>query len=105
MPLFTSLSNSSAQYFCDSAETLLMSSRVIDWRAIAGGLTGNGCVDQVSSPGTLLWGTGRSSIGNKGFPVTRLKTKTNPIFVTTATAGTERPARRSVINDGCAGKS
>src|SRR5688500_10810162 len=100
MPLFTSWSNSSVQYFCDSAVTLLISSRVIDWRAKAGGLTGTGCVGQVSSPGTLLRGTGRSSIGNKGFPVTRLKTKTNPIFVTTATDGIARPPRRTVINDG-----
>src|SRR6187549_3114026 len=42
--------------------------------AKAGGLVGNGCVGHECSPGTSLCGTGRSSIGQIGSPVTRLNT-------------------------------
>src|SRR5690348_13841661 len=40
-------------------------------RANGGGFTGNGCVGEYHSPGTLPLGTGRSSTPNTGLPVTR----------------------------------
>ena len=42
-----------------------------------GGLVGNGGVGDVFSPGTVVCGTGRSSIGYTGWPVRR-STRTNP---------------------------
>src|SRR3954452_17805737 len=50
------------------------SAAVIFWRAKGGGRVGIGCVGQVFSPGMSLFGTGRSSIGQSGFPFTRSKT-------------------------------
>jgi hypothetical protein len=50
------------------------SSSEIPCRSNAGGLVGNGCVAAVRSPGTSLCGTGRSTIGQIGSPVTRSKT-------------------------------
>ena len=47
----------------------------------ARGLSGNGCVGHVASPGTSLCGTGRSSTPNSGSPVSRLKMKSRLIFV------------------------
>jgi hypothetical protein len=45
----------------------------------AGGRAGNGCVGYGFSPGTLLSvGTGRSSIGRTGLPVTRSNTCVKP---------------------------
>ena len=52
----------------------LISFSFSDCFAKGGGLVGNGCVGQPCSPGTSLAGTGRSSIGQIGSPVTRLKT-------------------------------
>jgi hypothetical protein len=46
------------------------------WWLREGGLTENGWVGHVSSPGTLDFGTGLSSIGKIGFPVFRSKRKT-----------------------------
>jgi len=43
-------------------------------REYAGGLVGKGCVGDVFSPGTSVCGTGRSSIGHTGCPVTRSNT-------------------------------
>ena len=40
--------------------------------AMGGGLTGMGWVGELASSGTLLWGTGRSSIPNTGSPFSRL---------------------------------
>ena len=51
-----------------------MSSAVKVWRANGGATVGKGCVGQDCSPGTSLFGTGRSSIGQIGSPVTRLNT-------------------------------
>src|SRR5688572_21512834 len=39
----------------------------------AGRLRGNGCVGNATSPGTLLRATGRSSTGDAGSPVSRLR--------------------------------
>ena len=50
------------------------SSVVTPCRSKGTGLVGNGCVGDVRSPGTVDWGTGRSSIGHTGSPVTRSKT-------------------------------
>ena len=55
-------------------------------RPSGAGFTGNGCVGHDDSPGTLLFGTGRSSRPKIGSPVTRSKMKSSDIFVTTATA-------------------
>ena len=60
----------------------------------AGGLVGNGCVGEVSSPGTSLCGTGRSSIGQTGSPVTRSKTKAKPCLVSCTTASIFLPLDR-----------
>ena len=43
-------------------------------RSKGGGLVGKGCVGERVSPGTSLAGTGRSSMGQTGSPVTRSKT-------------------------------
>src|SRR5947208_14889818 len=43
-------------------------------RSYGGGFVGNGCVGEYHSPGTSPCGTGRSSIGQIGWPVTRSKT-------------------------------
>src|SRR5689334_18915898 len=50
------------------------SSAVIFCRAKGGGAVGNGCVGHASSPGIRLLGTGRSSMGHSGLPVTRSNT-------------------------------
>src|SRR5216684_4466093 len=51
------------------------------WRSYAGGFVGNGCVGLVFSPGTSDFSTGRSSMGQIGWPVTRSKTYTHACFV------------------------
>ena len=52
----------------------LTSSGLNTWRANGGGFEGMGCVGDETSPGTSLFGTGRSSIGHSGFPVRRSNT-------------------------------
>ena len=56
------------------------------------GFEGNGCVGQLASPGTSLCGTGRSSIGQSGLPVTRSKTNRNPCLVGATTMSTFFPS-------------
>ena len=59
----------------------------------AGGLVGNGCVGYGFSPGTFeSVGTGRSSIGHTGTPVTRSNTNANPCLVTWTTASIRLPS-------------
>ena len=60
-------------------------------RSNAGGFVGNGCVGLVFSKGTSDCGTGRSSIGQSGCPVTRSKRKTHDCLVGWATALTTLP--------------
>src|SRR5580693_8526149 len=60
--------------FSSSVRYGLISFSVKDCRAKGGGLVGKGCVGQDSSPGTSDCGTLRSSIGQRGSPVTRLST-------------------------------
>ena len=96
----------SLQYFVASGVVVLKSlagSKVV--RPSGSGLKGNGCVGDVASPGTLLCGTGRSSMPKIGSPVSRLKTNNRLIFVITATAGTFWLFRRTVISAGAAGRS
>ena len=60
------------------------------------GLTGNGCVGDACSPGTSLFGTGRSSMSKIGLPVTRLSVNINPVLLTMMTAGTVCPVAAQV---------
>jgi hypothetical protein len=69
------------------------------------GFSGNGCVGAADSPSIELPGTGRSSTPNTGSPVSRLRTKTRPIFVSWMTAGTVEPFRVMSARIGCAGGS
>ena len=52
----------------------IRSSSVMPCRSNGGGFVGNGCVGDAFSPGTVDAGTGRSSIGHTGLPVTRSST-------------------------------
>src|SRR5438552_2295029 len=61
------------------------------WRSYAGGFVGNGCIGAYHSPGTSPFATGRSSIGQIGSPVSRLKTYRNACLVGCATALIARP--------------
>src|SRR5262245_32771410 len=67
-------------------KSIRSSGTLMNCRAYAGGLVGNGCVGDDFSPGTVDCGTGRSSIGQTGLPVTRSKTYTNASLLGTATA-------------------
>src|SRR5690349_629775 len=60
-------------------------------RSNAAGLVGNGCVGEYHSPGTLPFGTGRSSIGQTGSPVMRSNVYSQPCFDGSATALIARP--------------
>ena len=77
----------------------------MEMRASGGGFTGKGWVGWVCSPSSGLFGTGRSSTGKRGSPVSRWRTKTKPILVTWATAGTSLPSRSTVTRTGAAGRS
>ena len=74
-------------------------------REYGGGLVGKGWVGQDSSPGTSLLGTGRSSMGHRGSPVTRLKTYSNPNLVACATMSTILPLCRTVRSFGAVFRS
>ena len=52
----------------------MRSSTVVPCWSNGGGFVGNGWVGAYHSPGTSPGGTGRSSMGHTGSPVTRLKT-------------------------------
>ena len=69
------------------------------------GFRGKGWVGHEASPGTGLFGTGRSSMPNIGSPVRRLKMKSSDIFVTTATAGIFLPFFFTSMRVGAAGRS
>src|SRR5262249_22442886 len=56
---------------CSAAVKSMRSSSVKPWRSNAGGFVGNGCVGDVTSPGTSDLPTGRSSIGQTGLPFVR----------------------------------
>ncbi len=82
----------------------LMSFSVKDWRAKAGGLVGKGWVGELHSPGTSDCGTGRSSMGHIGSPVTRSKTNRKPNLVACATTSTFFPLCLTVSSFGATGK-
>ena len=82
-----------------------MSFSVNDWRANGGGVVGKGCVGDDCSPGMSDCGTGRSSIGQIGAPVTRSNTNTKPCFVGCATTSRCRPFWRMVRSFGAVGRS
>ena len=65
------ISNASAR---SSGVKSIRSSAVIPCRSNGAGFVGNGWVGESRSPGTSEGGTGRSSIGQTGSPVTRSKT-------------------------------
>ena len=69
-------------------------------RAYAGGLVGKGCVGEVFSPGTSDCGTGRSSIGHTGCPVTRSKTYRYDSLLGKATALIAFPSDVDIGQDG-----
>ena len=68
--------------------------------ASGGGASGNGCVGEVTSPGTSLCGTGRSSTGNTGLPVSRFSTYSMPDLLPWITTGTSWPLWRRVASRG-----
>src|ERR1700730_5354454 len=76
---------------CSSGVKLIRLSLEMPWLSNAGGLAGNGCVGEYHSPGTSPFGTGRSSIGQMGSPVSRLKTYKKACLVGCATALTSFP--------------
>src|SRR6185503_20389147 len=88
MPWYRRELNRSVQNLLEAGVTVLISRAVIVSRTRGGGFTGKGCVGHASSSGTLLAATGRSSTGKIGSPVTRFRTKSSPILVISATAGT-----------------
>src|ERR1039458_517463 len=98
-------SNNSLQNRACSGDRSYMSSRRKVFFASGGGFTGNGCVFEVTSPGTDVWGTGRSSIPYTGSPVTRSNTNNKAILVISATAGMTRPPRRISNSAGGAARS
>src|ERR1035437_3682314 len=69
------------------------------------GLIGNGCSEAATSPGTVLAGTLRYSIGKRGAPSILLNKKRNPCLDVWATAGISLPFRFTVTNVGGDGKS
>ena len=101
------------RYFCIAACASFFSSgvrsnassSVTPCSVNAGGLVGNGCVGQVTSPGTSLFATGRSSIGQTGRPVTRSKTNAKPCLVSWTTASTRVPSGVMVTRLGGEGGS
>ena len=83
----------------------LISFSVKDCRANGGGAVGNGCVGHACSPGMSDFGTGRSSIGQIGSPVSRLNTKRKPCLVAWATTSTAWPLRLIVRSLGAGARS
>ena len=83
----------------------MRSSIVTPCWSYAGGFVGNGCVAAYHSPGTSPRGTGRSSIGQTGSPVTRSNTYVFACLLVMATALTSRPSTVMSTSVGAAGKS
>src|SRR5436190_19785045 len=97
--------NSFSAYARDSDVMIVRSDSVSDWRTSGGGLSGNNCVGDVSSPGTPDRGTGSSWTGNNDFPVSRSSTKMKPIFVSCTTASFDELPDLSVTRMGAGGLS
>src|SRR5262245_21967624 len=71
----------------------------------AAGFVGNGCVGEYHSPGTSPFGTGRSSIGQIGTPVTRSNVYRISFFVGCATTLIVRPLTVTSMSIGAQGIS
>ena len=68
---------------------------------LSGGVSAvKGWVPEACSPGMSLAGTGRSSTGKIGRPVSRSSTNSIPVFVACSTAGTAAPSCVSVTSAG-----
>ena len=79
---------------------------VAPWYSNGAGRVGKGWAGQTASPGmSVSVGTGRSSMGQTGSPVTRSKTYRNPCLLTCANALTGRPSTSMSTRFGAAGKS
>ena len=79
----------------------LRSSAVNFCRENGGGAVGMAASGTVSSPGTVVFcGTGRSSIGQIGVPVTRSNTYRYPVLLAIATTSIARPFWRMVVSCG-----
>src|SRR4051794_22113217 len=76
---------------CSSGVKSIRSSTDTPVRSYGGGLVGKGCVGEYHSPGTSPFGTGRSSIGQIGWPVTRSNTYSQACLLGTATTLRARP--------------
>ena len=83
----------------------MSASSVSSWISSGRGLVGNGCVGDRSSPGRSEAATGRSSIGQIGAPVSRLKVYAKPCFVVSTTMGVRRPSMVTSIRTGALGLS
>src|ERR1019366_9736969 len=83
----------------------ISSSIEVSVRPYAGGLAGIGWVGEYFSPGTSPCGTGRSSMGQIGWPVARSKTYRMDCLVGWATAFTTRPLRLKATSIGAHGVS
>ena len=82
------------------------SSIVTPWYSNGAGFVGNGWVGETYSPGMLVSvGTGRSSIGQTGSPVTRSNVYTNPCLLTCTSALMSRPSTVISTRLGDVGKS
>ena len=77
---------SSASCFSSGVKSMMLSSFSPSGFSGAG-CVGNGWVWASFSPGTIDCGTGRSSIGHTGSPVTRLKAKVKPCLVVWTSIG------------------
>src|SRR5882762_701044 len=88
-----------------SGVKLIRLSLDMPWLSNAGGLAGNGCVGEYHSPGTSPFGTGRSSMGQMGSPVSRLKTYKKACLVGCATALTSFPLTVMSTSIGAQGMS
>src|SRR5262245_49679134 len=91
---------------CSSAERYGLTSSTVNLSETnGGGCEGKGCVGEECSPGTSLCGTGRSTIGQIGLPVSRSKTYRNPFLPACATTSTLLPFCLIVVSCGAAAKS
>ena len=68
--------NCSSAHWCASGVRLVSMSSVSTCRANGAGLVGSTCVSAATSPGTVLAGYFRDSMGNSGLPFVRSNRKT-----------------------------
>jgi len=99
-PMTNSFASSRA-FARNSGVKSIRSSSVSPLRENGAGLVGKGCVGAACSPGTVDGGTGRSSIGHTGLPVTRSKTYRKPVLLGCITALIRLPS--TVISPKVAG--